>query len=141
MDQMVIAGRIGRKNELRYTQSGSAAFSFSVAVDRSYTPRDGGERVKRTVWYRVNTWNRRAEVCHEYLQVGQHVTVVGQLEAAFYDNGAANGPKTWEDRDGNTRASFEVRASNVEFGPKSGGNGGNGGGGSQAPQEQEEIPF
>lgn len=145
MDQIIITGRIGRKNDLRYTQSGSAAFNFSMAVDRSYTPRDGGERVKRTVWYRINTWNRRAEVCSEYLAVGQHVTVTGQLEAAFNDEGQSNGPKIWDDKDGNPRASFEIRALNVEFGPKSGGNGngGNGGGGhfEPPPDEGEEIPF
>ena len=44
LNHIIIMGRLVRDPELRRTGSGIAVASFSLAVDRDYSPRDGGER-------------------------------------------------------------------------------------------------
>ena len=102
--QITLIGNLGRDPEMRYTPSGVAVTSFSVATSRSWTGQDG-QRQERTVWFRIAAWQRLAETCNQYLTKGQRVLVVGELEE----------PSTWTDREGNTRASLEVRALNVRF--------------------------
>ena len=102
--QITLIGNLGRDPEMRYTPSGVAVTNFSVATSRSWTGQDG-QRQDKTVWFRVAAWDRQAETCNQYLTKGQRVLVVGELEE----------PSTWTDREGNTRASLEVRARTVRF--------------------------
>ncbi len=102
--QITLIGNLGRDPEMRYTPSGTAVTNFSVATSRSWTGQDG-QRQDRTVWFRVAAWERLAETCNQYLTKGQRVLVVGEMEE----------PSTWTDREGNTRASLEVRARTVRF--------------------------
>ena len=95
---------LGRDPEMRYTPSGVAVTNFSVATSRSWTGQDG-QRQEKTVWFRVAAWDRLAETSNQYLTKGQRVLVVGEMEE----------PSTWTDREGNTRASLEVRARTVRF--------------------------
>lgn len=106
---LTIVGNLGRDPEMRYTQTGQAVTSFSVAASRSYT-RSDGEKVKETIWFRVSAWGKLAEVCSQYLHKGSKVLIVGELK------GTENGePRVWEDNSGNARASFEVTAQTVRF--------------------------
>ncbi len=102
--QITLIGNLGRDPEMRYTPSRVAVTSFSVAVNRSWTGQDG-QRQDKTTWFRVSAWRRMAETCNQYLTKGQRVLVVGEVEE----------PSTWTDREGNTRASLEVTARNVQF--------------------------
>ncbi len=52
---IIIVGNVGKDPEMRYTPSGQAVTSFSVATNRQYTT-GSGEQVKETVWFRVTTW-------------------------------------------------------------------------------------
>jgi single-strand DNA-binding protein len=101
MHSIVVAGRLGKDPELKYTPSGDPVAHFSVADNH----RDG------VTWFRVSAWGRLAEVCTQYLAKGRHVTVLGTLKAA-----EGGGPRIWTGNDGIARASFEVTASSVEFG-------------------------
>lgn len=135
--KIIIIGRLGRDPEMRYTAQGTAVTSFSVATDRSWTDQSG-QRQERTTWFRVSAWGRQAETCNQYLSKGRLVMVEGELQE----------PKPWQSRDGEWRASLEIRANNVQF------LGGRSDGGS-APQDrstdqeddnapvldEEEIPF
>ena len=102
--QITLIGNLGRDPEMRYTPSGVAVTNFSVATSRSWTGQDG-QRQEKTVWFRVAAWDRLAETSNQYLTKGQRVLVVGEMEE----------PSTWTDREGNTRASLEVRARTVRF--------------------------
>ncbi|MBQ4372412.1 MAG: single-stranded DNA-binding protein, partial [Firmicutes bacterium] len=44
LNHIVIMGRLTRDPELRSTQSGVSVASFTVAVDRDFGGRDGGEK-------------------------------------------------------------------------------------------------
>jgi single-strand DNA-binding protein len=139
--KIVIAGNLGRDPEMRYTPSGQAVTSFSVAVNESYTNANG-ERIKKTIWFRVTAWGKQAEICNQYLKKGSQVLVDGRMTA----DPNTGGPKVWTKQDGGTGASFEVTASTVRF-LSSRGEGGGGdmpthGGmeGAEIPPE-DDIPF
>ena len=137
--QMTIVGNLGRDPEMRYTATGVPVTSFSVAVSRSWTNQQG-ERQEKTTWFRVSAWEKLAELCSQYLTKGRQVLVVGEIED----------PEVWVDRDGNHRASLNLRAFNVRFlGTRADAEGGGFGSAQAAPAaagdgpvtNDEDIPF
>ena len=130
--KILIAGNLGRDPEMRYTANGTPVTSFSVATNRRYTS-SSGEQVEETIWFRISTWNRLAEICAEYLKKGAKVLVEGRLQPDL----STGGPRIWTDSNGAARASFEVTASSVQFlSSKPSENG------EYASEEEgEEIPF
>jgi single-strand DNA-binding protein len=107
---IIIVGNVGRDPEMRYTPSGQAVTSFSVATNRQYT-NNAGEVVKETIWFRISAWGKTGEVCNQYLHKGSKVLVEGRLTA----DPATGGPRVWTGQDGSSRASFEVSAATVRF--------------------------
>lgn len=107
---IIIVGNVGKDPEMRYTPSGQAVTSFSVATNRQYTA-GNGEQVKETIWFRVSTWGKTAEVCNQYVKKGSKVLVEGRLTP----DKATGGPRIWTKQDGSAGASFEVTASTVRF--------------------------
>ena len=118
--QITIVGYLGRDPEMRFTPSGSAVTSFSVATSRSYTT-NAGQKVDETTWFRVSVWGAQAESCNQYLKKGRPVLVVGRLRP----DPQTGGPTVYTRNDGTPGASFEISASNVRFLP--GGRGDTGG--------------
>ena len=142
---IIIAGNVGRDPEMRYTPSGQAVTSFSVATNRQYT-NNNGETVKETIWFRVSAWGKTGEICNQYLKKGSKVLVEGRLTA----DPATGGPRVWTAQDGSTRASFEVSAQTVRFLSSRGEAAEPGAGGAAAPAAEEgmapagdegDIPF
>ena len=107
---ITIVGNLGRDPEMRYTPSGQAVTNFSVAANRQYTGSDGVP-VKETIWFRVSTWGKQAEICNQYLKKGQKVLIEGRL----VPDAATGGPRIWNRQDGTPAAQFEVSASTVRF--------------------------
>ena len=107
---LIIVGNVGKDPEMRYTPSGQAVTSFSVATNREYTT-GNGEKVKETIWFRVTTWGKQAEVCNQYVKKGMKVLVEGRLTP----DKATGGPRVWQRNDGSPAASFEVTAGTVRF--------------------------
>ena len=102
MNQIVLMGRLTRDPELRHTPSGVSVASFSLAVDRGYTPKDGGER--QTDFIDVVAWRNTAEFVSKYFVKGQMAAVTGRLQI-----------RVWTDKDNNKRRNAEVVADNVYF--------------------------
>lgn len=103
VNKVILVGRLGQDPELNYTNSGTAVCNMRMATGDSYTNRDG-ERVDTTEWHDVVAWGSLGETCGEYLEKGRQVYVEGSLQT-----------RSWEDRDGNTRYSTEVKARDVVF--------------------------
>ena len=102
--QITIVGNLGADPEMRYTPTGQAVANLSVATSRSWTDADG-VRQQKTLWFRVAVWGKQAEVVSQYLSKGRQVLVTGELEE----------PRAFTDREGNLRASLEMRAQSVRF--------------------------
>jgi single-strand DNA-binding protein len=107
---VIIVGNVGKDPEMRYTPSGQAVTSFSVATNRQYT-NNNGESVKETTWFRISAWGKQAETCNQYLRKGSKVLVEGRLTC----DPATGGPRIWNSQDGSPRASFEINAGTVRF--------------------------
>jgi len=108
--QIIIVGNVGKEPEMRYTPSGQAVTSFSVATSRQYTA-GNGEQVKETIWFRVSAWGKVAEICNQYVKKGSKVLVEGRLVP---DKETGN-PRVYTKQDGSAGASFEVNANTVRF--------------------------
>lgn len=103
LNHITLMGRLTRDPELRYTQSQTPVASFSLAVDRDFAGRDGGER--QTDFIDIVAWRHTAEFVSKYFTKGSMAVVSGRLQI-----------RDWTDRDGNKRRSAEVVAENVYFG-------------------------
>lgn len=106
---IILIGNLGRDPEMRYTPSGQAVTSFSVASSRQYTGANG-QKVKETIWFRISAWGKQAETCNTYLRKGSKVLVEGRLVPDSNGN-----PRIWTRQDGTSGASYEVSASTVRF--------------------------
>ena len=103
LNHITILGRLTRDPELRRTGNGTAVTSFTVAVDRDFAPKDGGER--ETDFIDCVAWRSSGEFVSKYFQKGSMAVVSGRLQI-----------RGWTDKDGNKRRSAEVVADNVYFG-------------------------
>lgn len=103
LNTITIMGRLTRDPELRRTGSGVAVTSLTLAVDRDFSPKDGGE--KETDFIDVVCWRSTAEFVEKYFKKGSMAVASGRLQI-----------RNWTDKDGNKRRSAEVHADNVYFG-------------------------
>ncbi len=135
---IISVGNVGRDPEMRYTPSGQAVTSFSVATSRQYN-NQAGQQVKETIWFRVSAWGKQAEVVSQYLKKGSKVLVEGRLTPDL----ATGGPKVFTRQDGTSGASYEIFANTVRFLSSKGEAGAPGG--EEAPEvgagDTNEIPF
>lgn len=110
-DQVTVCGAAAKDCELRYSPNGQAVSSFSIPVDRSYKDKTSGELVKRTIWYRITTFDRLAEMCNERVRKGSTVLVVGEMTPDW----TTGNPRIFKRQDGTEGASYEVNAREVKF--------------------------
>ena len=103
LNHIVIMGRLTRDPELRRTGSGIAVASFTVAVDRDFGGKDGGER--ETDFIDCVAWRQTGEFVSKYFTKGRMAVVSGRLQI-----------RSWTDKDGNKRRTAEIVADNVYFG-------------------------
>ncbi len=143
MNKILLIGRLTKDPELRYTQSGTAVASFTLAVNRSFTNQNGEREAD---FINCVAWQKAAEFVSQYFKKGQQMALEGRLQVRSYDDN--NGQRRWV---------TEVVTEKVEFvGSKGGGNsgsnsagsgsgGGNtGSGGADSPSQLgwgEEIVF
>ena len=102
LNKIVIMGRLTRDPELRYTASNTPVASFSLAVDRDFKPKEGGE--KETDFIDCVAWRQTGEFASKYFQKGSMAAVSGRLQL-----------RDWTDKEGNKRRSAEVVADNIYF--------------------------
>ena len=103
LNHIVIMGRLTHDPELRRTGSGVAVASFTLAVDRDYSSKDGDE--KETDFIDCVAWRQTGEFVSKYFTKGRMAVVSGRLQI-----------RSWNDKEGNKRRTAEVVADNVYFG-------------------------
>lgn len=103
LNHITIMGRLTRDPELRRTGTGIAVTSFTLAVDRDFSGKDGGE--KETDFIDCVAWRNTGEFVGKYFNKGSMAVVSGRLQI-----------RSWTDKDGNKRRTAEVLADNVYFG-------------------------
>ena len=103
-NKIILVGNLGRDPELRYTPDGTPVCTFSLATNERRRDKNTGENNDVTTWFRVTLWRRQAEVASQYLTRGKPVYIEGRLRVEEYT-----------DRDGKTRHSLEVTATDMQF--------------------------
>lgn len=103
LNHITIMGRLARDPELRRTSAGIAVTSFTVAVDRDFSGKDGGE--KETDFIDCVAWRQTGEFVSKYFTKGSMAVVSGRLQI-----------RSWTDKDGNKRKAAEIVSDNVYFG-------------------------
>jgi len=92
VNKVILVGRLGADPQLKYTPSGKANASFSVATNYVYKDQEGNQQDK-TDWHRVTAWGKLAEVMGEWLKKGSYVYLEGRLQTRTYED--TNGVKKW----------------------------------------------
>lgn len=102
LNTVALMGRLVADPELKTTPSGVSVTSFRIAVDRSYSSREGGER--QADFIDIVAWRGTAEFVCKYFTKGQMIALQGRIQTRSY-----------EDKQGNKRMAVEVVAENVHF--------------------------
>ncbi len=126
MNVICLLGRLTADPELRHTQNQVPVTSFSVAVDRRFTPQ-GQER--QTDFINCVAWRQTAEFVTKYFRKGQRIALNGSLQA-----------RQFTDQDGNRRTAYEVVVDNAYFAESKSASAGAAHYDSQVPQYQEAPP-
>ena len=123
INKVILVGNLGNDPEVRYTTSGTAIASLSIATSESWTDKQSGEKQERTEWHRVKMFGRLAEIAGEYLKKGRQVYIEGSLRTDKYT-----------DKAGVEKYSTDIIASEMQM--LGGNEGGGGGGGGQRERPQ-----
>ena len=98
MNSVSLVGRLTKDPELRFTGTGKAVATFTLAVNRTFSKTDEAD------FFNIVTWQKTAENCANYLAKGQQVGVLGRLQSRSYEN-----------KEGRRIFVVEVVANEVEF--------------------------
>jgi single-strand DNA-binding protein len=101
-NQITLAGNVSSDPELRFTPSGVAVASFSMAIN------EGTKDKQTTMFVRVTCWEKLGETVMQWLTKGQGVLISGKMQPA----------RGYVRKDGDVAASNEVTAFTVQFGAK-----------------------
>jgi single-strand DNA-binding protein len=102
-NKIILVGNLGRDPELRYTPQGLAVCDFSMATNERKKDKSG-EYHDVPTWFRVTLWRNQAENASKYLKKGSPVYIEGRLSQ-----------EEWQDREGNTRFTLAVQATEMHF--------------------------
>lgn len=103
INKVILVGRLGYDPEIRIMPAGSAMATLSVATSESYIDRNG-QKQERTEWHRVIFWEKRAEVCRDYLKKGSLVYIEGKITT-----------RKWQDQQGIDRYSTEIQGQQLQM--------------------------
>ena len=126
VNKVILVGNLGKDPELRYTPSGTAVVTFSLATTERYKDRDGNKQTK-TEWHNIVAWRQLAEICGKYLHKGKQIYIEGKIQNRSYD-----------DRDGNKRYISEVVVNEMQMLGSRDDNQQGGGGGYAGSQNQNQ---
>ena len=99
INSVVLVGRVGQDPEIKYFETGKVKTNLSLAVNRW-----SGKGGEKTDWFRVELWDKQAEIAGEYVKKGGQVAIDGKLDIS-----------KWTDASGNKRETFFVRGANIRL--------------------------
>lgn len=98
INKVILIGRTTRDIELKYTPSGAAVCSFTLANGRKV------KDVEQTSFIDCIAWQKSAEIIAQYVTKGNRIAVEGRLQQ-----------RSWTDGDGNKKSTVEVVVENFQF--------------------------
>jgi single-strand DNA-binding protein len=135
LNKVILIGNVGKDPEMRYSPSGLAIATFSMATSESWKDKDTGDKKEKTEWHKIVAFGKTAEIIGQYNTKGDFLYIEGKIQT-----------RDWEDKDGVKRYTTEIVAQYTitlrsKNGPKSED-------GQQSPMgqttsvpEDDDIPF
>ena len=123
--RVTLIGRVGKDPTMRYTADGTAVTDISVATTTTLNKETNpqcpagwkesynGTNWELTTWWRVACWRKLAEIVNTYVTKGMQVFIEGEMKGDA--QGGQQNPRVWTDREGNSKASFELTARTVKM--------------------------
>jgi single-strand DNA-binding protein len=102
LNKVILIGRLTRDPEMRYTPSGTAVASFSLANGKTFT--QSGEKKEQVSYFDCIAWAKLGEVISEYCKKGKMIAVEGRIQQS-----------RWDDQDGKKRSKVEIVVENFQF--------------------------
>ena len=103
LNKVMLMGNLGKDPEVRYTASGQAVASFSIATSERYKSKSG-DWEEKTEWHNIVLWGKQAETAKDYLSKGKTVFIEGRLQT-----------RKWQDKDGRDRYTTEIVGDRMQF--------------------------
>lgn len=103
-NRTIIGGRLTRNPELKYTNSGMAVCDIGVAINRTWTPKGGGDKREETCFVDCTAWGKTGETIAKFLKKGDPIHLEGRLT---FDS--------WKDQNGNNRSKLKVTIDQFQF--------------------------
>jgi single-strand DNA-binding protein len=125
VNKVILVGHLGKDAETKFTPSGVAKTTFSIATSRRWKDQQSGDWKEETDWHNIVLW--RSENVANYLLKGKQIYVEGRLSTRSYD-----------DKDGNKKWITEVVADDVIL--LSGGRGGEAASGGEEYGQPVSMP-
>ena len=136
VNKVILVGRLGQNPEVRYAPSGTAVANFSVATSEKWKDKND-QKQEKTEWHRIVVWGKLAELASQYLHKGSLCYIEGSLQT-----------RQWQDKDGQTKYTTEVKATTLQFLDTKGGKSSEGGSNEGQNHEdnmpqggEDDIPF
>lgn len=101
LNKVLLLGNLGQDPEVRYTSSGKAVATFTLATSERWKDQEGSDQ-ERTEWHRIVAWGRLGEICGEYLSKGKQVYIEGRIQT-----------REWKDKEGQKRTTVEIIAGDM----------------------------
>jgi single-strand DNA-binding protein len=121
LNKVTLIGNLGKDPELKYTNSGVAVATFSLATSDSWKDQEGNMQ-ERTEWHNIVAWRKLAEICGQYLKKGSQCYIEGKIQT-----------RTYNDKEGVKKYITEIVADQLLML--------GGGGGRQAAEPSDSIPM
>jgi single-strand DNA-binding protein len=104
LNRVILAGNLTRDPQLSYTPSNTAVCKFGMAINRTWTDRNSGERREDTCFVDLTAFGRQAETINQYMSKGRPLLVEGRLQFS-----------QWTNPEGQKRSKLEVVVENFQF--------------------------
>ena len=129
-NKVVLLGNLTRDPETKYTQSGTAVCSISLAINNSWLDKQTNQKREEVTYVEVDCWGRTAEIAGEYLRKGKPVLIEGRLKQ-----------ETWVDKTtGGNRSKLKVVCESLQLlGGREGAQPGGGPAASEASESDHRL--
>lgn len=87
INNLTLQGKLGKDIDLKYTQSGKAVGTTSIAVERDFKNANGE---KETDWVNIVFWGKTAETVANYFRKGDEILVVGRIQTRSYEDNSGS---------------------------------------------------
>lgn len=104
LNKSMLIGNLGADPETRYTTSGDAVASITLATTDEWKDKVSGDKKQQTEWHKVVFYRKLAEIVGQHLRKGSQVYVEGRIKT-----------KKWTDKDGVERYTTQIEATEMKI--------------------------